>query len=134
MLMICILTPSGHHPVFLSLNSSQGTLSWGAAVDNCLLLQHPLLTEMTSEILIPKQRLRRRLKVELSCRSVALLCPSLCDCKECIIQASLSFTISHSLLKFMSIELVMPSNHLILCQSLLLLPSIFPRICFFFPA
>jgi len=43
-------------------------------------------------------------------------------------QASLSFTISWSLLKFMSIESVMPSNHLILCRSLLLLPSIFPSI------
>ena len=41
-------------------------------------------------------------------------------------QASLSFTISRSLLKFMSIKLVMPSNHLILCYPLLLLPSIFP--------
>ena len=41
-------------------------------------------------------------------------------------QASLSFTISHSLLKLMSIESVMPSNHLILCHPLLLLPSIFP--------
>ena len=43
-------------------------------------------------------------------------------------QASLSFTISQSLLKFMSVELVMPSNHLILCRHLLLLPSIFPSI------
>ena len=43
-------------------------------------------------------------------------------------QASLSFTISPSLLKLVSIELVMPSNHLILCRSLLLLPSIFPSI------
>ena len=42
--------------------------------------------------------------------------------------ASLSFTISQSLLKLMSIESVMPSNHLTLCHSLLLLPSIFPRI------
>ena len=41
-------------------------------------------------------------------------------------QASLSITISRSLLKFMSIELVMPSNHLILCHPLLLLPSILP--------
>ena len=45
---------------------------------------------------------------------------------EC--QASLSFTISWSLLKLMSIESVMPSNHLILCHRLLLLPSIFPSI------
>ena len=43
-------------------------------------------------------------------------------------QASLSFTISWSLLKLISIELVMPSNHLILCHPLLLLPSIFPSI------
>ena len=43
-------------------------------------------------------------------------------------QAFLSFTISQSLLKLMSIELVMPSNHLILCRPLLLLPSIFPSI------
>ena len=43
-------------------------------------------------------------------------------------QASLSFTISQSLLKLMSIDSVMPSNHLILCHPLLLPPSIFPRI------
>ena len=41
-------------------------------------------------------------------------------------QASLSFTISQSLLRLVSIESVMPSNHLILCCPLLLLPSIFP--------
>ena len=46
-------------------------------------------------------------------------------------QASLSFTISQSLLKLMSIESVMPSNHLILCRFLLLLPSIFPSITVF---
>ena len=40
-------------------------------------------------------------------------------------QASLSFTISQSLLKFMSIKSVMPSNHLVLCCPLLLLPSVF---------
>ena len=43
-------------------------------------------------------------------------------------QASLSITNSRSSLKLMSIELVMPSNHLILCHPLLFLPSIFPRI------
>ena len=41
-------------------------------------------------------------------------------------QVSLSLTISWSLVKLMSIESVMPSNHLILCCLLLLLPSIFP--------
>ena len=43
-------------------------------------------------------------------------------------QASLSITNFWSLLKLISIELVMPSNHLILCRSFLLLPSIFPSI------
>ena len=43
-------------------------------------------------------------------------------------QASLPFTISQSLFKLMSIELMMPSNHLILCHPLLLLPSIMPSI------
>ena len=43
-------------------------------------------------------------------------------------QASLSITNSQSLLKLMFIESVMPSNHLILCHPLLLLPSIFPSI------
>ena len=43
-------------------------------------------------------------------------------------QASLTLTISHGLLKLMTIESVSPSNHLILCHSLLLLPSIFCRV------
>ena len=43
-------------------------------------------------------------------------------------QASLSFSISWSLFRLMSIESVMPSNHLILCSPLLLFPSIFPSI------
>ena len=47
-------------------------------------------------------------------------------------QTSLSFTISWSLLKFMSIELLMPSNHLVLCCPLLLLPSILLSIRVFF--
>ena len=46
-------------------------------------------------------------------------------------QASLSVTKSQSLLKLMSIELVMPSNHLILCHPVLLSPSIFPSIMVF---
>ena len=49
-----------------------------------------------------------------------------------VYQASLSITNSQSLLKFMSIESVMPSNHLILCRPLLLLCGIFPSIRVFF--
>ena len=62
------------------------------------------------------------------CCSVAKSCPILCNPMDCSIQASLSFTISQSFLKLMSIESVMPSNHLILCCLLLLLPTIFPSI------
>ena len=47
---------------------------------------------------------------------------------DCSTQASLSFPISWSLPKLMSVESVMPSNHLVLCCSLLLLPLIFPSI------
>ena len=54
--------------------------------------------------------------------------PTLCDPMDCSTQAFLSITNSGSLLKLMSIESVMPSNHLILCRPLLLPPSIFPSI------
>ena len=47
---------------------------------------------------------------------------------DCSTQASLSFTIFRSLLKFMSIESMMSSNHFILCHPLLLLSLIFPSI------
>ena len=61
-------------------------------------------------------------------RSVAQSCPTLCDPMDSSNQASLSITNSQNLLKLMSIESVMPSNHLILCRPFLLWPSIFPRI------
>ena len=60
--------------------------------------------------------------------SVAQSCPTLCDPWTAACQAPLSITNSRSLLKLESIKSVMPSNHLILCHPLLLLPSIFPSI------
>ena len=60
--------------------------------------------------------------------SVSQSCPTLCNPMYCSRQTSLSITNSQSLLKLMSIESVMPSNHLILCRPLLLPPSIFPSI------
>ena len=65
--------------------------------------------------------------------SVAQSWPTLWDPMDCSPQGSLSITNSRSLLRLMSIESVMPSNHTILCRSLLLLPSIFPSIRVFFP-
>ena len=63
--------------------------------------------------------------------SVTQSCPILFDPMDSACQASLSITDSWSLFKLMSIKSVMPSNHLILCHPLLLLPSIFPsiRVC-----
>ena len=64
----------------------------------------------------------------ICCCSVTQSCPTLCDPMDCSTPGSLSSIISQSLFKFMSIELVMPSNHLTLCHHLLRLPSIFPSI------
>ena len=60
--------------------------------------------------------------------SVAQWYPTLCDPMNRNMQASLSIANSQSLLKLISIELVMPSNHLIFCHPLLVLPSTFPSI------
>ena len=72
----------------------------------------------------------KRYSVQFS--SVAQSCPLFATPWTAACQASLSITNSQSLLKFMSIESVMPSNRLILCHTLLLLPSIFPSITVFF--
>ena len=68
--------------------------------------------------------------IPCSC-SVAQGCPTLCEptCEaSATCQASLSFTMSWSLLQLMLIESMIPSNHLILCSPFLLLPSVFPSI------
>ena len=88
--------------------------------------------EVTSETrdiyLVWRLEKTESLKVNKSC-SVTKLCLTFCDPIDC---SSLSLTISWSLLKFMSIKLVVPPNHLILCHPLPLLPSIFPIIRVFF--
>ena len=62
------------------------------------------------------------------CRSVTKSCPTLCDPMGCSRPGSQSFTVSWSVLKLMSIKSLVPSNHLILCDHLHLLLSIFPSI------
>ena len=62
------------------------------------------------------------------CYWVTKLYPTLCEPRNLSTSASLSFIISMNLLKLMSIESLMPSDHLILCHPLLLFPSIFPNI------
>ena len=63
-----------------------------------------------------------------SCCSVTQSCLTFVTPRNAACQASVTFTISRSLLRLMSLESVMPSNHLVLYHPLLLLPSIFPRI------
>ena len=63
--------------------------------------------------------------------SVIQSCPTLCDPMDWSMPGSLSITNSQSLLKLISIKLVMSSSHLILCHPILLLPSIFPNIRIF---
>ena len=60
--------------------------------------------------------------------SITQLCTTLCNPMDCSTSGFLSLTNSQSFLKFMSIKLVMPYNHFILCHPLLLLTSIFPCI------
>ena len=65
---------------------------------------------------------------KLVCCSITRFCLTHCNPWTAARQASLSFTVSQSLLKLMSIESVMPSNHLILCCPHLHLSSLFPSI------
>ena len=83
-------------------------------------------TEMLRTEKTIKGRLRCGCKWSVS--SFAELCPTLCTPVDCSTLGLLSITNSWSSLKLMFIESVMPSNHLILCCPLLLLPSIFPSI------
>ena len=70
--------------------------------------------------------------ISIWCCSVAKLCPALCDPGNCSTPGfPVLHCISWSLLKLMSIESVMPSNHLILCCPFLFLPSVFPSIRIF---
>ena len=74
-----------------------------------------------------------KLCLEILVIDLQLLCyVRLYNSMNCSMPASLSSTISLSSLKLMSVESLMPSNHLILCHLLLLLPSIIPSIRAFF--
>ena len=88
-------------------------------------ITHPCLTQVpnlqAAAVMKPVVEIKRGAAIE-SLSRVQLFVTS-CTAAR---QASLSITIPPSLLKLMSIESVMPSNHLILCCPLLLLPSIFP--------
>ena len=95
--------------------------------------------EQTSNNLLVQNRERSTVKAvychpayltykQSCCCSVTQSCLTLCDPLDCSTPSFPVFTISWRLLKFMSIESMMPSNYLILCGPLLLLPLIFPSI------
>ena len=63
-----------------------------------------------------------------NCYLVIEFCPTVCDPMDCSVPGFPVHLHSRSLLKLMSIESVIPSNHLVLCRPLLLLPSVFPSI------
>ena len=87
----------------------------------------PLLSAPSSLLpLIRTLALAFRAYADCFCCSVAKFCPTLFNTMDCSMQSSLSLAICQSLLKLKSTESVMPSNHLILCCPLLLLPSISP--------
>ena len=94
----------------------------------------PVQSFRLTEISLPFSGSRSKLQVQMSLHSFVvqlLSCARLFETPQtAACQASVSFMISQSLLKLMSIELVMSSNHLILCH--LLLPSVFPSIRVFF--
>ena len=81
---------------------------------------------LTASHCLPAVDVLRTSWTSCCCCSVTRSCLALCDPVNCSLPGS--FAIFRSLLKFTSFESVMPSNHLILCCPLLLLPSIYPSI------
>ena len=115
------------YQVILVLRASDGTVQWSVL----LFCEYLLFKESGYELLWYRELFyfswgRLFSSVQLLSRVQRFATPWIAAC-----QASLSITNSQSLLKLMSIKSGMPSNHLILCHPLLLLPSIFPSIRFF---
>ena len=97
------------------------------------IIEKDTCTQMFIAVLFTIARARNVIiqSVHQSVSSVAQSCPTLCDPMDCSMPGLPIITNSWSLLKLMSIEMIMPSNHLILCHHLLLPPSIFPSIRIF---
>ena len=102
--------------------------AWCARVHGVCRVGHDLVTELNWTEKPFRSQVTEETKWNLFNGVIAKLCATLCKPWTAACKASLSFTISWSLLKLMSIESMMPSNHLILCHPLLLLPSFFPSI------
>ena len=112
-----------------SLNSIPG---WGTKIPHALWCSQRKKSVFTRYLwYLPHKHTYLTILFVGCCCSVAKSCPTFCDPMDCSTPDYLSFTISQSLLKLMSIESVMPSNHLILCHPFLLLLSIFPSVMVF---
>ena len=109
----------------LFFSSKKAYISWLIILRHLSLIELSAVMGMLCICIIKEGTPYPRWLLLLFSRSV--LSDSHSDLMDCSTQASLSFTVSQGWFKFMSIELVMSFNHLILCCSLLL-PSIFPNI------
>ena len=103
---------------------------WASWDSNEVNLKSPFLIFLSSQVFLKPVALTYGCTLESPCL-IAKSCLTLCCPWAAARQAPLSFTISWSLLDFMSIESVILSNHLTLCHPLLPLPSIFPSIWVF---
>ena len=103
-------------------------LSKRAILSFCIMLLINIFRSTSSDILTKMFFLGTFRSTVCCCCPVPQLCLTFATPWTAAHQASLSSTICRNLLEFMSIESVMPSNHLVLCHPLLLLPSIFPSI------
>ena len=119
----------------ISCDFARATMTWGMNSIDCISLTHLLSVSSCVQSMEGKTRkaevgegvlLSSSVSVQSLSRVWLFVTPW-----TAARQASLSITNSQSLPKPMSIELLMPSNHLILCRPLLLLPSIFPSITVF---
>ena len=95
-----------------------------------VLNQHVILSQQMRKLRLKHQDLAKYYKDCCCCCLLTQLRLTLCNPMDCSTSGFPVLTISQSLLKLMSIESMMPSNHLILCHPLLL-PSVFPRIRIF---
>ena len=117
------INPTGNQPLIFIADD---TILWQKAIrENSLLVQ---VKEERDKAGLKLNIQKKKIMASGPLSSVTQSCPTLFDPKDC---STPGFPVHHqlqSLLKFMSIELVMPSDHRILCCPLLLLPSIFPSI------